>query len=232
VKLTETLRRSSAGIWKKIYDHPFVVEMYRGDLPVQKFRYYIIQDYSFLIGITKAFSLVAAKSHDYNLLKTALELAYADATIEMDNYKRLIPMIGLKLEDVLASEPAPTNYAYINHILVTCSLGTPLECLVSILPCFWTYMEIAEVNKKYISNNRNEVYRKWIEAYLSKEYREATESLINIVDELWGEGGSIARLNYIFKVSSRYEYMFWDMAYKLEKWKPESGNNFREIGET
>ncbi|ADI31878.1 thiaminase II [Staphylothermus hellenicus] len=215
--VTQRLREEANSIWDKIFKHPFVVELFKGSLPMEKFRYYVIQDYNFLIGMTKAFSLLASKAYDYELLREALMLAYGDATIEMDNYLRLLDRIGLTIEEVLNTEPAPTNIAYVNHVLSTCSLGTPIECLVSTLPCFWTYMEIPRVNKDLIMKNKNPVYLDWINTYRSKEYIELTTKLINLVDK-YAKHIDYNKLKRIFILSSRYEYMFWDMAYNIEKW--------------
>ncbi len=217
MKLSERLHSSSKHIWDKIIKHPFVVELYRGTLPLDKFKYYVIQDYNFLIGMTRAFSILASKTSDYWLLRKALELAYGDVTVEMDNYVKLLDRLNLRLEDVVKTEPSPTNYAYVNHVLSTCMSGQPIECLVATLPCFWSYLEIAEYYREVVEENKNEIYRDWIKTYLSKEYRELTEDLINTVDSLW-KGNDIEVLEQIFRTSSRYEYMFWDMGYRLEKW--------------
>ncbi len=217
MSVSEKLRHDAEKIWEKIFEHPFVVELYEGRLPLEKFKYYVIQDYNFLIGMTKAFSILASKAWNYELLKEALTLAYGDVTIEMDNYVELLDKLGLTLETVLRTEPAPTNTAYVNHVLVTCSLGSPMECLASILPCFWTYMEIPKVHKELIERNNNEIYREWIKTYTSKEYIELTTKLIKLFDK-YGEGEEYERLKKAFITSSRYEWMFWDMSYKMEKW--------------
>ncbi|ABN69167.1 transcriptional activator, TenA family [Staphylothermus marinus F1] len=217
MQITQRLREEASSIWNKIFKHPFVVELFKGSLPIEKFRYYVIQDYNFLIGMTKAFSLLASKAYDYELLREALSLAYSDATIEMDNYLKLLDKLDLTIEDVLNTEPAPTNTAYVNHILSTCSLGTSIECLVSTLPCFWTYMEIPRVNNDLIMENKNPIYIEWINTYRSKEYIELTTKLINLVDK-YAEHIDYNKLKRIFILSSRYEYMFWDMAYNMEKW--------------
>jgi thiaminase/transcriptional activator TenA len=217
MNLSKRLKRDAWSIWEKIFKHPFVIELYRGVLPIEKFRYYVIQDYNFLIGMTRAFSLLAAKTDQYSVLREALTIAYGDVTIEMDNYLRLLDKIGLTLEEVLSTEPAPTNTAYVNHVLTTCSLGTPSECLAATLPCFWTYMEIPRANKELIRENKNKLYLEWINTYTSKEYIELTNKLIKLLDETW-DGGNYERIRKIFITSSRYEYLFWDMGYKMEKW--------------
>jgi len=217
VSVSARLREDARGIWEKIFNHPFVVELYRGVLPLEKFKYYVVQDYNYLIGMARAFSILAAKAGDHVLLREALEVAHADATVELENYNKLLKKLGLSLEEVIAAEPAPTNTAYVNHILVTCLLGSPSECLAAILPCFWTYMEIPRVHEKLVKENKNELYREWIETYRSREYIELTNKLINLLEK-HGTGEDYAKLKRAFVTSSRYEWMFWDMSYKLEKW--------------
>lgn len=217
MRITEKLRKEADSIWSKIFKHPFIIELFKGVLPLDKFKYYVIQDYNFLIGMTKAFALMASKTSDYEFMREALVIAYSDVTIEMDNYIKLLKQLNLSIEDVINTEPAPTNTAYVNHVLTTCSLGTSIECLVSTLPCFWTYMEIPRVNEELLRQNTNKLYLEWINTYKSKEYIELTNKLIELVDK-YAVNTDYNRLRKIFILSSRYEYMFWDMAYIMEKW--------------
>ena len=216
MRLSERLRSDADHIWRRIFEHPFVVELYSGTLPLEKFKFYVKQDYNYLVGMMKAFSLLASKA-DYEIARLALEIAHADATIEMENYKKLLGKLGMSFDEVLREEPAPTNVAYMNFLVVTCALGEPLECLTAVLPCFWSYLEIAERHQDLLKRNTNPIYVEWARVYLSSEYRNLVEKLINIVDALW-DGRNYERLKRLFLIASRYEYMFWDMAYKMEKW--------------
>jgi len=78
--VSETLRRWADPTWEQILRHPFVVEVYRGDLPLEKFRYYLLQDYNYLVNFAKALSLAAAKAPTVQLMKEALALAYGTVT--------------------------------------------------------------------------------------------------------------------------------------------------------
>ncbi len=215
-RFTERLRRDAKPIWNKILEHPFVEELYTGSLPIEKFRFYVKQDYNYLIGSIRAFSLLASKS-DYRVAKIALELAYADATVEMDNYLKLLDKLNMSLDEVLNEDPAPTNVAYTNFLIATCSIGSSLECLVSLLPCFWSYQVIAEYHKDKLNKNPNNLYVEWAKVYLSEEYRKIVNKLRGVIDDLW-KGDDYNRYRKIFINASRYEYLFWEMAYKLERW--------------
>ncbi len=218
--LTERLRNEEEvrRVWSEIINHPFVTELYSGSLPIEKFKYYVRQDYNYLIGMMRAYSLLASKA-EYEVAKEALEIAYLDATIEMENYVKLLKKLGMDLKEVLSTEPSPTNEAYMNFLISTCALKSPLECLVATLPCFWTYLVIAETHKDLLRNNSNPIYVEWCSVYLSKEYRELLSKLRSIVDDLWVTGkGNYEVLKKLFIRASKYEWMFWDAAYRLESW--------------
>ena len=214
--LSEELRRSAEPVWRRILEHPFVRELYTGRLPLEKFRFYAIQDYNYLVGMMRTYSLIAAKS-PFWVARKALEIAHADATTELENYKSLLARLGLTLDDAERAEPAPTNVAYMNFLVATAALGTPLEGLVATLPCFWTYQVIAEHYSEELERNPVELYRDWAKVYLSREYASIVEELRSLVDSLY-EGVGAERLRKIFLTGSRYEYMFWDMAYRMEEW--------------
>ncbi len=214
--LTEKLRFDADAIWKKILEHPFVVEIYEGTLPIEKFKYYIMQDYNYLIETSRCFSIISAKS-DFSIAKQVIQIAHADMTTEMDNYVILLKKLGLNFRDVIKMEPAPTNFAYMNFLVRTCSLGSPLEGLVALLPCFWTYKEIAEYHRERLTHNTNPIYKDWARVYLSDEYGNLVNMLKNIINTF--SYTDYENLRRIFIIASKYEYMFWEMAYIMEQWK-------------
>ncbi len=215
-RLSEQLRREAEHVWRRILDHPFVVELYEGSLPVEKFKYYAIQDYNYLVTMARVFSIIAAKA-DLDVAAKALEIARADATVEMENYKRLLERLGLSLEEAVRAMPAPTNVGYMSFMLSTAALGTPLEGFTVTLPCFWTYRVIAEEHGEKLEKNGVEVYVDWARVYLSDEYSRLVEELREVVDNLY-EGVGYERLKSIFLTASRYEWMFWEMSYRMEDW--------------
>ncbi len=216
MKLSQSLRREAEPIWRKILEHPFVVELYTGKLDSEKFKFYILQDYNYLLTMVKVFSIIASKS-DLEIAAKALEIARADATIELDNYKKLLARMGLSIEDAVRTPPTPTNVGYMSYMISVASLGDALEGFVVTLPCFWSYLEIAKYHKDKLPDNPNKLYVEWAKAYLSKEYEDLVNELIEVVDALY-TGAKYEKLKEIFLTASRFEWMFWDMAYRMEKW--------------
>ena len=98
------------------------------------------------------------------------------------------------------------------------SLADVVSCL---LPCAWDYWEIGKLlRKQYGDGLTFNPYANWIETYDSIEFAEGTKSLIQLMDEL-AEGKperELAKLEEYFQVTSKYEYLFWEMNDKQLDW--------------
>jgi len=62
------LRKAAAPIWHTIYRHPFLVEVGRGILPREKFRFFITRDYLYLKEFTRVLCLGGAKARDLDTM--------------------------------------------------------------------------------------------------------------------------------------------------------------------
>jgi thiaminase/transcriptional activator TenA len=174
---------------------------------MESFKFYLIQDYNYLVTLTRCQAQIASKLEDPRLIRRILELALADVTTELENYNKLLTEVGLSLEEVMRARPSPTNRAYMDFLMTTCTLGTPLEGLVAILPCYWTYLEIAMHHREKLRENRVEIYRRWAHAYLTQEYHMIVQGLREIVDS--HQHADPEKLDKLFRQASIYEYMFW-----------------------
>ena len=208
---TEELRRRADQIWRGILAHPFVAELYSGSLPLEKFRYYLLQDYNYLVNFAKALSLAAARAPRVELMKAALELAYGTVTGEMANYEALLREVGLSLRDAEAAEPNRVNVSYMAYLKSVCALDGFYQCMAALLPCFWSYAEIAEAHKDKLAGNPVAVYRRWASVYLSPEYKSLVSRLRGVLD---ASGMSAEELWPYFREASLYELEFWQAAYE------------------
>ncbi|MCD6171614.1 MAG: thiaminase II [Thermoplasmata archaeon] len=214
MKITEKLYNDASKIWGKIVNHPFVIEIYSGSLPEKKFKFYALQDYNYLVGITRAMTIIASKS-DFWKMKEILILAQKEAGIELQNYEKLLKSVGLSIEEAMATEPSPTNLAYMNYIGMIAYTGDVYEGIAGILPCFWSYQEIAKKNRYLLKKNKNSIYLKWAETYFTEEYKQIVEKMKNMLNE----AKNYDAVKKIFLTASKYEYMFWEMSYKMERWQ-------------
>jgi len=217
---SEMLREEAGHIWERIFEHPFLIEMKEGKLPLEKFRFYVKQDYAYLMDFARCLGLAAAKAGDRETMRALASLLEASLTVEVELLEELAEKIGIPKDDLRASDPAPTNTAYINHLLLVSYSGTVGEIMAAMLPCMWTYQIIGERLEGASAVVEHPVYSAWCETYRSKEYIELVDWYRSLTDRYAGESGSSVRerMRTHFMLSSRYEYMFWDMAYEKQEW--------------
>lgn len=208
--ITARLREEATEIWEKIFKHDFVAQLYEGTLPLDKFKFYILQDFNYLVGLSRALAVIASKA-EYPLMAEILELARAEITTEMKNYEDLLNKLGFTLKDAIKVEPTLVNSAYMDFMLSTAYRGSVVEGLTALLPCFWSYAEIAEYHREKLERNPVKIYREWGEVYLSEEYLKLVKRLREIIDS---QGGEYEKLKRIFITGSKFELAFWDMAWR------------------
>jgi len=212
VKLSERLRKDAEHIWKKIYVHPFVKELFKGTLPEQKFRFYILQDYNYLISSIKNFSILAARAKNENAMRKLIDIAYTEAKGEFEGYQNFLRKMKLTIAEAENQKQLQAGTSYISFLLATSSLQSFEEGITATLPCYWSYAEIAKFNKKELVENKNELYKEWAYYYLGNDYLNLVDKIKNSVDEI-GSDFPYDRLKLVFITSSQYEYMFWDSVY-------------------
>jgi len=215
IKISERLRMDADTIWKQILNHQFVLELYKGVLPVEKFRFYVLQDYNYLITSMKNFSVLSSKAGSVEAMKEMLEIAHLEATSEFENYEKLLRNLGYTIEDAIRSEPTQTNISYGSFLLATSSLKTFWEGLAATLPCFWTYAEIAEFHKDKLNECKNSLYFEWASVYFTESYQKLVNKMKGLLDNANIE---YEKLKGPFIIASKYEYMYWSMAYNMGKW--------------
>ena len=109
------------------------------------------------------------------------------------------------------------DYIVIQGLLATSSLRSSQEALVSVLPCFWSYRDIALYHRDALGSNANKIYVDWASVYLSEDYAQLVEKLRRLVDRVCDDF-PYERLKPPFLTASRYEYMYWDSVYNIESW--------------
>lgn len=220
--LSAELRDQSDRIWAGLHAHPFLGELARGVLPLEKFRFFVEQDVMYLPDFARCIATGAAKS------ATEAELAFfarqLDSTINLElpnQYRVLEQVCRLGAADRGgALGKAPANVAYTGFMLSVAAQGGPLEIMAAILPCAWSYAEIAGRLADEIADHP--VYRDWVGFYTTDEVLGLVGQMRQSFDEMAEQAGlgprTRRRLAEIFTTSSRLEGAFWDMAYTLDQW--------------
>jgi len=219
MSFSERLRKSAHDIWEANYRHPFVQAIGKGDLSGEAFRFYLAQDYVYLKEYCRFLALAAAKSPDLESMGLFSHLLEVTLTVEMDLHRSICADFGMSAADLEAVRPAPICQAYTGYLLKIAYEGGFLDLMVAFLPCAWGYVEIGQrLKERGLPPHVH--YAKWIETYASEEFLELTEELKRLLDR-HAEGippRQAVRLQEIFDFSSRWEGLFWDMAWLQTDW--------------
>ena len=217
MRISEKLRKDAGHIWEKIFEHPFVVELYSGTLPMEKFRLYVLQDYNYLVSAIKNFSIICSRADSADVVKEIADIIHLEATSEFKGYEELLNKLGYKIEDAMNVDALPMNVSYRSFLLATSSLRPYQESITSVLSCFWSYSEIAKHHRDKLSKNSNGIYVEWASVFLSEDYLNLVDRLRSLVNTFCDDY-PYKKLRDIFITASRFEYMYWDSAYKMEGW--------------
>lgn len=217
-KLTPQLWASASPIFAKILAHPFLAGLTDGSLPEETFRFYVKQDSLYLREYARCLALASSKAPSSFWCEMFAAHAQSALNVERSLHEAYFSSWGLAPADLEATLPTPTTLAYTSYLLRVAATGTFEELLGAILPCYWIYWE---VGKTLITHGSpNPVYQRWIDAYSSEQFAAAVQRVLDAADRSTMDL-STARLEQVqrhYLTASRYEWMFWDAAYRLESW--------------
>jgi thiaminase/transcriptional activator TenA len=216
---SKQLRSRSAAIWRAIDNHPFLRELHAGKLPMERFTYFILQDYVYLLDFAQVLCHGGAKSPDLETLELFCRHALGAVEVERSFHTSFGKSLGLSRRQLDGVAKGPTTSSYINHLQSVARGGTLGELVAAVLPCYWIY---GEVGKRLYRGrpSRPKIYRQWIETYASESFWHPVREQIALMDGLGraASGGEKKRMAEHFALSSRYEFLFWEQAYRSEQW--------------
>lgn len=214
--LFETVR----SIWDAQLEHPFVRGLADGTLEEARFKNWVRQDYVYLREYARIFAWAVAKATDLETMGWYARVLDLLLNTEMGLHRSYAERFGISHAELEAEEMWPTNRAYTDFLVRTAADGDLADLTSALLPCAWGYAYIGQTLARADAAPADQRYADWIAMYSSAEFAEAEQWLKKQMERL-AEGASAEkkkRLTDLFVLSSRYEWMFWEMCYKGEAW--------------
>jgi thiaminase/transcriptional activator TenA len=216
--LTAELWSGITDIYDAILAHPFIVGLTDGTLPADAFTFYVVQDALYLRKYAAALAAVASRApHPRTAAMFARHSADAVAA-ELELHSALLPEFGISPAAIEAAEPAPVTLAYTSYLLAVIRGGSYAEGVAAVLPCYWIYAEVgAELLRRGSPDPR---YQRWIDTYGGEEFGAVVRDVLAETDAIGPllSASERAEVRRHFRVTSRYELMFWDAGYRQESW--------------
>lgn len=220
MKFTDRLFKRVEPIWASYMDHPFIVGLGDGTLDEEKFKHWLKQDYIYLIEYARLFSIGAAKATNLKMMTSYADLANGTLHTEMALHRAYAKQFNISEEELEQTEPAQTTVAYTSYMLNLAQQGGIENVIAAILTCTWSYNYIGLKLAKMDGATDHPLYGEWVKMYASDEFDAFKEECVELMDEV-AKGKTeeeLAILEDIVVKTSYYEYMFWEMAEKLETW--------------
>ncbi len=214
MKWSEQTWLSAKPIYERILELPFIKELMNGTLSKDKFVFYIRQDAVYLSEYGKVLTGIASKLKDPKHISAFINFSGDTISVEQILHESFVH----ELEGV-KTEASPGCLLYTSYLHKQLS-NAPIEvALAAVLPCFWIYKEVGD----YILANQikgDNPYQSWIDTYGGEDFSRSVATAISICDEIASQCTEAQQqaMTNAYIMCSRFEWMFWDSAYKQEQW--------------
>lgn len=242
---SDILWASTEDVYGAILRHPFLTGLTDGSLPRPAFAHFVVQDAHYLRDYARALAVCAAKAPtEADVRALATDAAEAIAAEQAMHADLLIALADAATATATGPGPgpgtersgsgarsgnasgeagavdgvAPTTRAYTSYLLATVYGGSFLEGLAAVLPCYWIYARVGA--ELLATSSPDPLYARWIAAYGDPSFQAVADRVIALTDRVGAVAspGERARAAAHFAVTARYEWMFWDAAWRRERW--------------
>nr|POF13321.1 putative hydroxymethylpyrimidine/phosphomethylpyrimidine kinase 2 [Quercus suber] len=164
--------------WHDFTQHEFVARMGDGTLPPDAFKFYMIQDYLYLIHFARANALAGYKSKKLDDIVGAAQIV-THIRSEIDLHLNECKEFGLSQDDIEQHEESQACTAYTRYVLDIGMSEDWLALQIALLPCLLGYAVIAknlhELQQKIPPKLAPNRYLTWINNYIAEDYATAVE---------------------------------------------------------
>ena len=172
--MTERLLEATKEIWDGYNETPFVKGIADGSLDHEKFKYYMIQDYLYLLDYTKVFSIGTAKAKNLDAMRLFAGYTHSILDGEMDIHRAYMTRLGIAKEEAEQTPVALDNLLlYLLICFVSAYEEGEAEVMAAILSCALSYELSRRRSLRSIRPARkHEFYGEWVSGYASDSYHE------------------------------------------------------------
>lgn len=214
------LREHAMPVWETLIAHPFPAGIADATLAPERLRFYLAQNLRYLPDYARMIAVAASCSVDDASLQEFTAALVNIVSVEIPENRRLHAAISelsgepFALDDVVA----PATAAYTSWLLATAATGDAVDIAAALLPCAWSYGEIARTHAP--TAVQHPVYTQWLAFFASDDYAAVVDRLIVAFDRDLATASEAKRerLAELFVTGCRMERQFWDQAFARSHW--------------
>lgn len=224
---TQATWDSVAGTLDEIENLPFLDALATGELPVQTFVNYILQDELYLNGYARAMSQLGVRAPNREDTRFWALAAGEAVTVEEDMHgallaeERFAPARSQLTGADGQPQPSPTTLGYTSYLIAQAATAAYPVGVAAVLPCFWVYAHMGKVLTERVGDAMDtHPYRAWIETYDSPEFDESVDGAVAILEREMAAADEPTRqaMMAAFAQATVYELHFWASAHIFQSW--------------
>ncbi|MEW4570210.1 thiaminase II [Tautonia sp. JC769] len=217
-QFTDRLWNAILPIYDAILGHPFVTGLTDGRLSRDRFAFYVVQDAVYLRTFARALSVLASTAPDSGATSMFNRHASDAIAVEQSLHEGFLAELGLHPQQVDEAEACPNARAYCDFLMASTACHPFHEGLAAVLPCYWIYQRVGQ--QLLPKGSPDPLYQRWLETYGGEQFDEVVNQVLRLTDRIAETltDEQRARMTSRFVVGTRYEWMFWDGAYHLQRW--------------
>ena len=218
------LTKAADPILQAIYDHPFVQGIGDGHVDDAALKFYVEQDFQYLSEFIKIYASIIPLLKDREDMRFFAENIDFILNSEIHPHHVFCDIAGVEYESLQHATPSPKAYLYQSHMYRAVQSGKLINIICELLPCPWTYNEIAKQITALGKNTDTNQFKSWIDFYMDDGEAsdgDLTRRLFNMVDDLatnLSEDDLNEAKQYFLK-STELEWEFWQQAFYQEGWR-------------
>ncbi|KAI1180290.1 Phosphomethylpyrimidine kinase-domain-containing protein [Nemania sp. FL0916] len=206
-------RPDVAPVWHRYINHPFVLALGNGELPLESFKNYLIQDYLYLVHFARANALAAYKSKNLEDIAAGAKIVeniYTEMKLHIDYCKSF----GIEKHEIEATEEHQACTAYTRYVLDIGQSEDWLGLQIALAPCLLGYGAIAkQLHADPRTKIEDNTYWPWILNYVGDDYVSAVKTGCELMEQnaVLHSPSRIEELVKIFIHATKMEIGFWEM---------------------
>jgi thiaminase (transcriptional activator TenA) len=182
--------------------HPFVQGIASGDLPRDRFVFYVEQDAWFLTAFARAYALALAKAPDVATMER-LRPPLDGVFEELELHRGYAQRWGADLDP----RPARATLAYTDFLLRVAWSEPVGHTVAAMVPCMRLYAHLGQALLP--SASPDSPYREWVETYGDPGFEQLATGVESLLDGLEGDEATLADR---YRTAMRRELEFFDQA--------------------
>ena len=106
---SDTVEMKFHGLRRSILNHPFTTGIGDGTLDIEKFKFYVRQDYLYLIDYSRVLAMASARSGTLESMGWFARLLHETLNTEMDLHRDYCAQFGISAKELEETQKAPTT---------------------------------------------------------------------------------------------------------------------------